>query len=138
MVNPQTLDEIDVLTRTVYGEAREESQDGQVAVAWVIRNRVAKGRAYLGKTIKDVCLKSYQFSCWNYDDPNQDLPLNFKKTSAEYQIILEVVKQVLDGTCIDNTQGSTHYHNKNVSPSWANSKIPVVTIGNYVFYNNIV
>ncbi|CAF3868537.1 unnamed protein product [Rotaria magnacalcarata] len=40
---PQSLNEIDVVTRTVYGEARGESKDGQAAVAWVIRNRAAAG-----------------------------------------------------------------------------------------------
>jgi len=63
MVDPQALDKVDVLTRTVYGEVRGESEAGQAAVAWVIRNRVAKGRAQMGKTIKDVCLKPSQFSC---------------------------------------------------------------------------
>ncbi len=33
MIDPQSLSEIDVLTRTVYGEARGESEDGQAAVA---------------------------------------------------------------------------------------------------------
>jgi spore germination cell wall hydrolase CwlJ-like protein len=42
MVDPQTLDKVDVLTCTVYGEARGESEDGQAAVAWVIQNRVCK------------------------------------------------------------------------------------------------
>ncbi len=33
MIDPKTLDEVDVLTRTIYDEARGESQDGQAAVA---------------------------------------------------------------------------------------------------------
>ncbi|CAF0809757.1 unnamed protein product, partial [Didymodactylos carnosus] len=47
----QTADEIDVLTRTVWGEARGESEEGQAAVAHVILNRVKK--SHMGsKTVK--------------------------------------------------------------------------------------
>ncbi|CAF1547856.1 unnamed protein product, partial [Rotaria sordida] len=53
MVDPQSLDEVDVLTRTVYGEARGESEDGQAAVAWVIMNRVAAGHLYMGRSIRE-------------------------------------------------------------------------------------
>jgi spore germination cell wall hydrolase CwlJ-like protein len=137
MVDPQTLDEVDVLTRTVYGEARGESEDGQAAVAWVIRNRVAKGRRYMGKTIKEVCLQPSQFSCWNSNDPNRNLLLRLNANSEPYKNIRKIVEQVLNGTRTDNTQGSTHYHTSRVKPNWANDKIPVVTIGNHLFYNNI-
>ncbi|CAF1465725.1 unnamed protein product, partial [Rotaria magnacalcarata] len=39
MVDPQSLNDIVVVTRTVYGEARGESKEGQAAVACGIRNR---------------------------------------------------------------------------------------------------
>jgi N-acetylmuramoyl-L-alanine amidase len=137
MVDPQTLDEVDVLTRTVYGEARGESEAGQAAVAWVIRNRAAKGRSYLGRTIKEVCLKPRQFSCWDIDDSNRNLLLNINTNSDTYKNIRQIVEQVLNGTRTDDTQGSIHYHAKRVQPSWTNGKSPVVTIGNHLFYNNI-
>jgi spore germination cell wall hydrolase CwlJ-like protein len=126
-----------VLTRTVYGEARGESDDGQAAVAWVIQNRVAKGRAYMGKTIKDVCLQPEQFSCWNSNNPNRTLLLTLDTNSELYKNIRKIVEQILNGTRTDNTQGSTHYHTSKVKPDWANGKNPVVTIGNHLFYNNI-
>ncbi len=128
MVDPQTLDEVDVLTRTVYGEA---------AVAWVIRNRAAAGRAYMGRTIKEVCLKPQQFSCWNANDPNRNTLLTLDTNSQLYRSIRNVVEEVLDGTRPDNTQGSLHYHASRIKPTWRNGKTPVVTIGNHLFYNNI-
>ena len=33
----------DILARTLWGEARGEGLDGQIAVAWTIRNRVFDG-----------------------------------------------------------------------------------------------
>ena len=137
MVDPQSLDEIDVLTRTVYGEARGESQDGQAAAVWVIRNRAAKGVAYMGRSIKEVCLKPKQFSCWDANDVNRQRLVNLDTTSDVYQKIRRVVQEVMDGTRKDNTQGSTHYHTKSVKPGWTTGKSPVVTIGNHLFYNNI-
>jgi spore germination cell wall hydrolase CwlJ-like protein len=137
MVDPQTLDEVDVLTRTVYGEARGESVDGQAAVAWVIQNRAAKGRAYMGTTIKEVCLRPHQFSCWDSNDPNRRTLLTLDTNSPLYRNIREVVEQVLNGTRADNTHGSLHYHASRIKPKWTNGKTPVVTIGNHSFYNNI-
>lgn len=40
-----TENDRDVLARTLWGEAREESLAGQIAVAWTIRNRVNDGNA---------------------------------------------------------------------------------------------
>ena len=137
MVDPQTLDEIDVLTRTVYGEARGESAKGQAAVAWVIRNRAAKQRGYLGKTVKEACLKPHQFSCWNTNDPNRARLLELETSNETYRNIRRVVEEVMKGTIADTTQGSTHYHTNDVKPSWISGKTPVVTIGHHLFYNNI-
>ena len=137
MVDPQNLDEVDVLTRTVYGEARGESEEGQAAVAWVIRNRAKAGRSYMGKTIKEVCLKPQQFSCWDSGDPNRNVLLTLDTNSSLYKSIRKVVEEVLNGKRLDNTHGSLHYHANYINPGWAKNKTPVVTIGNHLFYNNI-
>jgi spore germination cell wall hydrolase CwlJ-like protein len=62
----------DILARTLWGEARGEGLAGQIAVAWTIRNRVNDGKAksWWGEGYAGVCLKPYQFSCWNKNDPN--------------------------------------------------------------------
>ncbi|VVO24210.1 hypothetical protein PS723_04459 [Pseudomonas fluorescens] len=62
----------DILARTLWGEARGEGLAGQIAVAWTIRNRVNDGKAksWWGEGYAGVCLKAWQFSCWNKNDPN--------------------------------------------------------------------
>jgi len=52
-----TINDIDVLARTLWGEARGEGPAGQVAVAWTIRNRVNDGRAksWWGEGYTGVC-----------------------------------------------------------------------------------
>ena len=65
-----TTRDIDILARTVYGEARSESELGKLAVAWVVVNRSRKYRKGLG----EICLLSIHFSCWNNgrnNDANQ-------------------------------------------------------------------
>jgi N-acetylmuramoyl-L-alanine amidase len=48
---------------TVFGEARAEPLLGQVAIACVIRNRLARPHRF-GTSWKGVCLRKSQFSCW--------------------------------------------------------------------------
>ncbi|MBI5120055.1 MAG: cell wall hydrolase [Rhodospirillales bacterium] len=69
-------DPVDILARTLWGEARGESKAGREAVARVVLNRVAHARAkggrfWWGGDIFSVCLKPWQFSCWNANDPNR-------------------------------------------------------------------
>ncbi|MFW0755465.1 cell wall hydrolase [Pseudomonas sp. H11T01] len=62
----------DILVRTLWGEARGEGLAGRIAVGWTIRNRVNDGKAksWWGEGYAGVCLKVWQFSCWNKNDPN--------------------------------------------------------------------
>ena len=68
------LEDADILARTIMGEARGESTEGQIAVAWAILNRARSGMWFgCGGDIHAVCVKPYQFSCWNDDDPSRSL-----------------------------------------------------------------
>lgn len=71
-----TAQEIDVLARTIWGEARGEALLGQIAVAWIVLNRAradirADGKPdWWGEGIVGVACTPWQFSCWNANDPN--------------------------------------------------------------------
>ncbi len=52
--------DLDALTRVIYGEARRESDEGKIAVAWTVINRTKKS----GKSIKDEATKKSQFYCF--------------------------------------------------------------------------
>ena len=71
-----TEHDLDIVARTLYGEARGEYAKmgiaSFIAVANVITNRLTNSKKY-GITYADVCLKSRQFSCWNAGDPNRIL-----------------------------------------------------------------
>lgn len=42
------VDDVDILARTIYGEARSEGQEGMEAVACVVMNRYRAGRWFTG------------------------------------------------------------------------------------------
>jgi len=75
-LHSQRKREVDVLARTIYGEARGETVRGKEAVACVIMNRVRRaqerGGYWWGASVEKVCLKPWQFSCWNEHDPNRE------------------------------------------------------------------
>lgn len=56
--------DVDIIAKTLYGEARGETTMGKIAVATVIYNRANGDNT---KYVK-VCLKPKQFSCWNKTD----------------------------------------------------------------------
>lgn len=128
----QTQDQADYMARTMYGEARGEGEKGMQAVGNVIMNRVKAGGWY-GASIKDVCLKPKQFSCWNENDPNRKIILN--ATDAQLKQARTIAGQVIAGVLPDITGGATHYYANTISaPKWAASMKKTATIGNHIFY----
>lgn len=122
---------------TLYGEARGEGEKGIVAVAHVINNRLKAQKKYYGLTLKDVCLKPYQFSCWNDNDPNSNMLLNIDWNDSKLSACKTIGMKFLENPGEDFTQNSTHYHTKNCFPKWAENKNPVVEVGNHLFYNDV-
>ena len=127
-----TQDQTDYMARTMYGEARGEGAKGMQAVGNVIMNRVKAGGWY-GASVKDVCLKPKQFSCWNENDPNRKIILN--ATDAQLKQARTIAEQVISGELPDITGGATHYYANYISkPSWAKSMTQTAQIGSHIFY----
>ena len=61
------MKDVDVLARTIFGEARGETVSGMEAVASVVMNRLAfsrrRGRYWWGNSVVDICQSPRQFSC---------------------------------------------------------------------------
>jgi N-acetylmuramoyl-L-alanine amidase len=113
-----TLPDDAIVALTLYGEARGEGPEGRIAVANVVRNRMLCNRTALGLTLRDVCLRPLQFSCWNPgDDPNHLLLLDTAKvlSAGDRQLgpVLRecrwVARGLFTGEFVDNTHGATHY-----------------------------
>ena len=128
--------DVDILARTIYGEARGEIfQYGiaaLIAVANVVVNRFQKKFA---KTIADVCLAPYQFSCWNKDDVNYKIVQNVAANSPIFRKCLIVAQNVISGKWPDLTDGCDHYHHQAIKPTWAMYLEPKRIFGSHCFYN---
>jgi len=122
------------LSEALYFEARGETVKGQFAVAEVILNRVESARfpSTLCGVIKQGTGRKYQcqftYTCDGYKD-----------TIAEKQAyvrVSKVARAILDGGAEPLTSGATHYHTKNVRPSWSRVYKRTTSIGVHIFYRH--
>lgn len=130
-------EQIDIMARTAWGEARGEGQSGMQAVLNVVMNRVKKGSWY-GATPKEVCLKKYQFSCWLDSDPNKAKLLAVDESDKDFAKAKYLATLAYDGELTDITKGATNYVNLatlgNNVPDWVGKLEKSTTIGNHSFY----
>jgi N-acetylmuramoyl-L-alanine amidase len=137
----QHFNDTEIFARTLFGEARGEvenpfcGEDGLVAVANVIMNR-CKQQTWFGKTPRQICLKPYQFSCWNQNDVNFRIITKNNINHEVYKKCLKTAESSMDGTLNDITKGADHYHSVLMRhrPRWTEGHLPVCQIGNHVFY----
>lgn len=131
--------EIDIVAATLWGEARNQGEQGMRAVASVIENR--RRQSYRGKaTAAAVCLDPWQFSCWNANDPN--LPRLRRLSSqpdAQYLLARRIAAEVQQGSLADITRKARHYYAASLRPPayWSRGKSPCVVIGDHLFFNDI-
>lgn len=138
--------DLDILARTLYGEARGEGTEGMEAVANVIMNRYRKPKWYTGyivqngKKVPDIaetCRKKSQFSCWNEKDVNRQKILSVAENCQIFQECLQVASRALSGELIDFTNGADFYHTRQIMPAWAKGHTPCYECGNHLFYNDV-
>jgi len=128
--------DLKILAKTIYGEARGELNPfglaPLIAVGNVVINRVRKK---FEKSITDVCLAPRQFSCWNHDDPNYEKIKNLDESSSLFKTYLEIARNLIEGSWPDLTDGCDHYHARYVKPFWAGMLTPKRVFGNHLFYS---
>lgn len=116
-------DEI-ILARLVFGEARNQSKEAMVGVAWVIKNRLLAKRIYFGFNYHEIILKndgsSYQFLSFKPTDPNYLMltnPLSGADniTNKAWFDAYETALGVINETISDPTDGATFFHSSDLS-----------------------
>lgn len=130
--------DLDMVTRTIIGEAGNQSPVGQAAVAHVVLNRLNAGK--YGDTASQVVLAPGQFEPWQ--KRTQELA-TIPRTSPEYQTALAIAKGVSSGDIPDPTQGATHFasvdtvkaRGNNKAMGWINGMQNVTKIGSHTFGN---
>lgn len=128
-----TAHDLDVLTRTILGEAMGESDAGQYAVAWTILNRLADPRWPLFSNENSIAAvaqdrkpgsKYGQFSAWNPTDAGGNtLVSRYGPETPEYQRAQRNALAVLNGQVADLTEGAVYYYTPRgmkdgKAPSW--------------------
>eukprot|EP01035_Chromulina_nebulosa_P020447 gene20447-26531_t len=136
----EQINDIELMARTIYGEARGEygRVDGGMAaligVGNVILNRVNL-QTWFGRSIRDVCLKPYQFSCWNAADANRSKLIAVTEADAIFKQCLAVAFGVTELRYPDSTKGADHYYSSDIAPpKWAVGAEERVRIGKHRFF----
>lgn len=111
----QLLDLV-IAAMTVAMEAGGEPRRGKLAVAYVLKNRMVAGRS-----MTDVILDPWDFSCWNTDSPTR---MNIDKIDdALWAECMSNVLAAMHGLEPDPTGGAYFYLNKPVVLAMA-GKLP--------------
>ncbi|MCA8883009.1 MAG: cell wall hydrolase [Rhodobacteraceae bacterium] len=129
---PEMTAELSCLAEALYFEARGESVKGQFAVGEVILNRVKSssypdsvcGVIHQGTGRKYQC--QFTYTCDGHPEVIRE--------KGAFEQVKKVADAVLSGDYDDITEGATHYHTKQVRPSWSRTFPRTATIGVHHFY----
>ena len=148
--NPNKFKQLNVqekcLATTIYGEARGESLQGMVAVAYTVINRA------VNRTICAVVLAKKQYSIYNNNAAYVQAATNATIEPPQKNIIdkrsweqsIKAARLVINNEVTDPTKGSTnyiapmvmrqkHYH----IPKWSKEFKLVAIIDNHRFYKKV-
>lgn len=151
-----------VAARTVYAEARSETRTGRLMVAQTLWNRVFSPVRWWGTTLQTVCLKPWQFSCWNprtvervHPDANYNamMRVSDRRLYDYVDLVLEAhelqepaIAEFIDTDWREPIRDRmlhpriTHYANKDVvlkhgkMPRWMHKYPAAFTEGRHTFY----
>jgi spore germination cell wall hydrolase CwlJ-like protein len=117
----------DIVASTLILEAGGEYAEGAMeAVHEVIYNRSIKRN----KSMSDVCLQKWQFSCWN----NKDIDRNIAK-AKKHPRWNQAMKIVNTSKMTNYTHGADHYYADYIKPPyWEKSMTRTVKIGRHIFF----
>lgn len=123
---------------TMWGEARNQGEEGMRAVGHVIDNRRRSGLH--GAYVTDTVSEAFQFSCWNKDDPNYEAMRNILALPEDshdhrmWRLARRLADEIMSGRSSDPTGGALFYHTDAVAPRWSRGVAPVRRIGSHLFF----
>ena len=134
-----TDDDVELIGRTLWGEARSQDDDEMRAVANVVVNRLLDGR--WGSTIREVIMFPFAFSCHNPRDRNRRKMMLVTTADPDFVRAMAIAREVLEGrsrrSVRDHSNGATHYHASYVRPRWANRSMVVARFDAHIFYSGV-
>ena len=136
------LDDAKLLGLLMFGEARGETDQGRIAVGSVVMERVDH-RDWDGKTIKEICLMPYQFSCFLPNDPNfpklkkiaEDWGNNVSPMLNNCHYLAKgLLSGVIPRDIFVTKNHCTQYKTIDCKVAWAEKMRKVATINRHEFY----
>lgn len=123
-----------VLTKTIWGETRGETDLGRMAVVHVILNRIHTDNPLFKsyRKVSQVCLRKYQFSCWL-----DSWKMRHIKVDDTYRDIKKVVDVAIHKyeNGVDYSNGALFYYSDTIdAPKWAKVFKQVNKIGLHNFF----
>lgn len=130
MSDTDIFSDLQIIARTLDGEAGNQGLEGIQGVGSVILRRVLL--KWQGETTaRGVCLHAKQFSCWL---PSRDRNRIMGQFYFAPPKCMEIAQQITVGTLPDNTNGADSYIVTGMPYYWAIGLTPVAIIGNQSFY----
>jgi len=153
MLTAEQLKEISCLQKNLYFEARDQPENGQLAVAWVTINRVLHEKypnsickvvhqgihTKNGTPVRNACKFSW-YCDGKSDEPNrknkiENMAWNYAHTLATTMVTACMMRYNGTKCPSDPTYGAIFYHNpRTSSPKWAAVKKKTVVVGEHAFY----
>lgn len=132
----KSASELKCLATAIYFEARGEPEEGQLAVAQVVLNRVKNpaypnticGVVYQNKNKRNRC--QFSFACDGRADRITD-----KAAWARAEALAKRSVEDQSTTFLEEVGSATHYHATYVRPRWAGRMKQTDKIGHHIFYN---
>jgi len=124
--------DLEIWAKTTYGEARNQSAEGKLAVSYVIKNRAEDRAGRWPDTPAMVCLQRMQFSAWNPGDPNVNAMARLESTDPVYLRCVYAALTAYLSVEPDPTDGANHYAVIGTNPYWAKGEGQ--KIGDHEFY----
>jgi len=118
----QQRPDVACLADNIYHEARGESEQGRLAVAFVTWARA-------NETVEQLCdtvWRPHQFS-WTGNKV-------YVTDDAAYKEAVRLAWAVVKGKVANPVPGATHFHATHVKPYWVKHSQKIQRIGNHVFY----
>ncbi|HEY0148843.1 MAG TPA: cell wall hydrolase [Allosphingosinicella sp.] len=139
-ISDEEIDVVDAhwMALTMWGEARNQGEEGMRAVGHVIANRW-KAKSH-GAYVTDTVSAAWQFSCWNKNDPNRAQMLAIDTLAEggaahrQWLTAKRIAAEILAGRSADPTGGALFYHTTAVAPAWSRGVTPVTQIGSHLFF----
>ena len=124
---------------TVLLEAESEPDQGKLAVAWVIKNRMERAKT---ASVNEVVLKPWQFSCWNADYAGQRKARLHGIDPVQWEKCWRYACLAYWGMQRDPTEGATLYLNPELTreirpsgdlPDWYDARRVTYRAGRHEF-----